>query len=148
MDAFGAKFTAAGELALRLALDRAQTQLGKGCIPIAGAAVEVKDPSGELVCVSVGHNGRIPPRDDASACGYPTDHGETACVRGIAEISACDWSKIVFATTLGECTKHHVHLLCLCAVCGSCMHAPTTPHTHTHTLTLTLSLAPGPPTCL
>jgi hypothetical protein len=102
MEALG-ELAAAGDMALKLAMERASVQLGKGCIPIAGAAVESREKTGELVCVAVGHNGRIPqPGGAPDDRGYPTDHGETACVRCVADMSACDWSRVVFATTLGE----------------------------------------------
>lgn len=49
-----------------------------------------------------GHNGRIPPLSGESF-GYPTDHGETAAIREIVNVSTVDWSRVVFATTLSPC---------------------------------------------
>ena len=51
-------------------------------------------------CSDEGHNGRIPP---LSGSGYPTDHGETAAIREIKDVSKIAWSRVVFATTLSPC---------------------------------------------
>ena len=53
------------------------------------------------VCSDEGHNGRIPPLSGQS--GYPTDHGETAAIREIKDVSKIAWSRVVFATTLSPC---------------------------------------------
>lgn len=49
-----------------------------------------------------GHNGRIPPLSGQSF-GYPTDHGETAAIREIVNVSTVEWGRVVFATTLSPC---------------------------------------------
>ena len=49
-----------------------------------------------------GNNGRIPPLEPVQS-GYPTDHGETAAIREIEDVSKVDWSQVVFATTLSPC---------------------------------------------
>ncbi len=127
------EYAAAGQLAVRIALEEARRSAAAGRIPIAGAVV-VRLDSGELVNVATGHNGRIPPRGDddgggggrgGDACGddgngdgrgYPTDHGETGCLRCIgsaAAFRAVDWSRAVFATTLSPCvmcTRSLMHL--------------------------------------
>jgi len=101
-------FAAAGLRATELVLARAADALVKGRIPISGAVV-VRTPKGELVEVTVGQNGRIPPpsghdeEEDAGGIGYPTDHGETGALRQIQDASAPDWANAVFATSLSPC---------------------------------------------
>jgi len=106
------EFAPAGLAATTAALERAQRSYEEGGIPIAGAAV-YQDLAGELVTLGVGHNGRIPappgqratesPRFDPEGRGYPTDHGETAAVRQIGDVSLVDWRRVVFATSLNPC---------------------------------------------
>lgn len=93
-------YAEAGLEATVLALSRAERSAGQGRIPIAGAAV-VREADGRLEVVTVGNNGRIPA--PGATAGYPTDHGETAAVRLIEDVSAVDWSRAVFATTLSPC---------------------------------------------
>ena len=94
------EYAEAGLVATGLALDRAEQSLTLGRIPIAGAAV-ARQNNGELKVVAVGNNGRIPRESDTD--GYPTDHGETAAIRGIGDIAGIDWTHVVFATTLSPC---------------------------------------------
>jgi len=94
------EFARAGMEAVKLALERANESLADGRIPISGAAVELTK-SGKLKTVTIGHNGRIPPLSGQS--GYPTDHGETAAIREIKDVSKIAWSRVVFATTLSPC---------------------------------------------
>eukprot|EP00438_Fugacium_kawagutii_P026518 Skav209477 [mRNA] locus=scaffold1892:44106:46753:+ [translate_table: standard] len=94
-------YAEAGMEAVRLALERANRSLADGRIPISGAAVE-RASNGQLQVVTVGHNGRIPPLLGQSF-GYPTDHGETAAIREIVNVSTVEWSRVVFATTLSPC---------------------------------------------
>lgn len=94
-------FAGAGLEAVKLALERAHQSLTNGRIPISGAAVELTK-SGKLQVVTVGNNGRIPPLEPVQS-GYPTDHGETAAIREIEDVSKVDWSQVVFATTLSPC---------------------------------------------
>lgn len=90
------------------ALEQVERSYGQSRVPIAGAAVYMA-PDGELTTLAVGSNGRIPgPRGecvspDPDCKGYPTDHGETATIRQIADVSAVDWSRVVFATSLNPC---------------------------------------------
>jgi tRNA(Arg) A34 adenosine deaminase TadA len=94
------EYAEAGLVATGLALDRAEQALTLGRIPIAGAAV-ARQENGELKIIAVGNNGRIPHESDTD--GYPTDHGETAAIRGIGDIAGIDWTRVVFATTLSPC---------------------------------------------
>ncbi|CAK9076274.1 unnamed protein product [Durusdinium trenchii] len=94
-------FAEAGLEAVRLALERADKALSDGRVPISGAAVEMKK-TGALHVVAVGQNGRIPPLPSEET-GYPTDHGETAAIREIEDVSKVDWSQVVFATSLSPC---------------------------------------------
>ena len=93
------EYKEAGARALELALQAAGESARSGRIPIAGSAV-LRNPDGTLTTVAVGVNGRIPA--DGSA-GYPTDHGETGCLRNIEVLGDWDWTRIVFATTLAPC---------------------------------------------
>lgn len=93
-------YAEAGLLATELALERAEQALNCGQIPVAGAAV-ARQKNGQLKIIGVGNNGRIPCAPDAP--GYPTDHGETAAIRKIGDVSSIDWSQVVFATTLSPC---------------------------------------------
>ena len=95
------EFAKAGLRSTTLALERAQRSFGEGRIPIAGAAVSM-DAGGQLTTVTVGNNGRIPP-PGTDSIGYPTDHGETAAIRELADVGAWDWSRVVFTTTLSPC---------------------------------------------
>ena len=121
----GPDYVAAGKLALKLAVEEAQRSFQQGRIPIAGALVE-RLSNGELKVVAVGHNGRIPPTqktttsssksgdaDSTNVIGYPSDHGETACIRAIPTFADVNWANAVFATTLSPCimcTRSLVHL--------------------------------------
>ena len=132
-------YAAAGQLAACEALAEAHRSFVAGRIPIAGAVVtrvsREGEGDGELTCVAVGHNGRIPPPPSSSngeeqdeehgegpgPIGYPSDHGETGCVRCIADFAGVDWSSAVFATTLSPCvmcrrTIMHLHSLGLSRV--------------------------------
>ena len=105
-------FAPAGLQATRLALKTAAVSAAAGRIPIAGAAVFMAE-DGTLTTITTGCNGRIPADDGP---GYPTDHGETAAVRHIDDVSAWDWKRAVFATTLSPCvmctrTLMHLHSL-------------------------------------
>ena len=82
-----------------MALERAEKSLASGRIPISGAAVELTETK-KLRVVTVGHNGRIP---EAEELGYPTDHGETAAIRQVKDVSKVNWSRVVFATSLSPC---------------------------------------------
>ncbi|MDG1484563.1 MAG: hypothetical protein P8R54_33560 [Myxococcota bacterium] len=93
-------YAEAGLSATVLALTRAARSAAQGRIPIAGAVV-VRQADGTLEVVTVGNNGRIPAPGETT--GYPTDHGETAAVRCIDDVSTVDWGRAVFATTLSPC---------------------------------------------
>ena len=56
-----------------------------------------------MACSALGQNGRIPPLPGGEERGYPTDHGETAAIRQIKDVSKVDWSQVVFATSLSPC---------------------------------------------
>jgi cytosine deaminase len=104
-------FAPAGLRATELALERAERSASQGRVPIAGAAVAMAE-DGTLTIVTVGNNGRIPAPDDAGP-GYPTDHGETAAIRAVGDVTAVDWHRVVFATTLSPCimcTRTLIHL--------------------------------------
>ncbi|CAJ1334575.1 unnamed protein product [Effrenium voratum] len=95
-------FAQAGFEAVVLALDRASNSLEDDRVPISGAAVELTK-TGRLRTVAIGHNGRIPPSGSRCSSGYPTDHGETAAIRQVKDVSKVDWGRVVFATTLSPC---------------------------------------------
>jgi cytosine deaminase len=104
-------FAPAGLRATELALERAERSASQGRVPIAGAAVAMAE-DGTLHIVTVGNNGRIPAPDDPGP-GYPTDHGETAAIRAVADVRAVDWRRVVFTTTLSPCimcTRTLIHL--------------------------------------
>jgi len=108
------EYAEAGRLAVANAIEEAQKSAKQGRIPIAGAVVVLSD-DGQLVNIAVGHNGRIPgePDDVVSPKGYPSDHGETGCLRCIKDFGNVDWSRAVFATTLSPCimcTRSIIHL--------------------------------------
>jgi tRNA(Arg) A34 adenosine deaminase TadA len=110
--AFG-EFAAAGARATKLALDRAADSASSSRIPIAAAIVH-RATDGTLTALATGANGRIPTQDGGA--GYPTDHGETACLRALGDTSAVDWASVVFATSLSPCvmcsrTLTHLHRL-------------------------------------
>ena len=99
------EFAAAGLRSTRLALERAACSFSEKRIPIAGAAVYCAE-DGTLTEIAVGNNCRIPPSSEKAfgyPGGYPSDHGETAAIRQIDDVSAWDWSRVVFATTLSPC---------------------------------------------
>lgn len=98
-------FSAAGIRSTELALERAQRSFDEGRVPIAGAAVHM-DAQGKLTTVTVGNNCRIPPRaagEFGHPDGYPTDHGETAAIRLVGDVTKWDWGRVVFTTTLSPC---------------------------------------------
>lgn len=109
---FGA-YAAAGLRATRDALAESHRSFLMNRIPIAGAIVVRDAINGSLHSIVQGHNGRIPLPDGCSVphndmeChpnGYPTDHGETGCIRALgSNFASVDWSCAVFATTLSPC---------------------------------------------
>ena len=108
------EYAAAGRLATQKALVEAQRSMAAGRIPIAGAVV-IREEDGRLTAVATGHNGRIPGADDEASGpnGYPTDHGETGCLRSVTDFKSVDWKRAVFATTLSPCvmcTRSILHL--------------------------------------
>jgi tRNA(Arg) A34 adenosine deaminase TadA len=96
----------AGMEAARVALIEQKKSFDNERVPINGAVVS-RLADGTLKVVSVGRNARIPPRDAKEGSefykGYPTDHGETGCVRQIEDFRAVDWPNSVFVTTLFPC---------------------------------------------
>lgn len=102
------RFAPAGLAATVAALERVGRSYQQHRVPIAGAAVQM-DADGGLTVLAVGNNGRIPPPPgecappDPDCRGYPTDHGETATIRQIADVQAIDWGDVVFTTSLNPC---------------------------------------------
>ena len=98
-------FAPAGIRASELALERARRSFDEGRVPIAGAAVHM-DEHGALTVVTVGNNCRVPPPregDFGHPNGYPADHGETAAIRLVGDVTKVDWNRVVFTTTLSPC---------------------------------------------
>lgn len=96
----------AGMEAAKVALIEQKKSFDNGRVPINGAVVS-RLADGTLKVVSVGRNARIPPPNAKEGTefynGYPTDHGETGCVRQIEDFRAVDWPNSVFVTTLSPC---------------------------------------------
>lgn len=103
--AFG-EFAEAGMEAAKVALEEQKKSFEHGRVPINGALV-TRLTDGTLKTVAVGRNNRIPPpraKEGTEFCyGYPTDHGETSCIRTIEDFGAVDWQNSVFVTTLSPC---------------------------------------------
>ena len=102
-------FAAAGAKATELALARCAASSAEQRIPISGAIV-TRAADGALTTIAVGCNGRIPADEGP---GYPTDHGETGCMRLVGDMTGVDWKNAVFATSLSPCimcTRTMLHL--------------------------------------